>query len=46
MTYFNMIKIIESTGIGLIFGLEFYGKGQLNVEQMVTYVEVITLLIY
>ena len=40
MTYFNMIKIIESTGIGLVFGLQFYGVGQLDISQMVTYVEV------
>ena len=40
MTYFNMIKIIESTGIGLVYGLQFYGKGQLNIKQMVIYVQV------
>ncbi len=40
MTYFNMIKIIESTGIGLVYGLQFYAIGQLDVKQMVTYVEV------
>ena len=40
MTYFNMIKIIESTSIGVVQGLKFYGSGQLDIEQMVTYVEV------
>ncbi len=42
MTYFNMIKIIESTGIGLVYGLRFYGKGQLDVEDMVVYIEVLS----
>jgi len=40
MTYFNMIKIIESTGVGLLYGLRFYGFGQLSVPEMVTYVQV------
>ena len=40
MTYFNLIKIIESTGIGLIYGLRFYNNGELQVEEVVTYVQV------
>jgi len=40
MTYFNMIKIIESTGIGLVYGLRFYENGQLDIKEMVTYVQV------
>ena len=39
MTYFNMIKVIESTGIGLVYGLRFYGVGQLVGPDMVTYVQ-------
>ena len=30
MTYFNMIQLIESSGIGLVYGLRFYGTGQLK----------------
>ena len=39
MTYFNLIKIIESTGVGLVYGLRFYGSGQLNIKEMVIYVQ-------
>lgn len=39
MTYFNMIKVIESTGIGLVYGLRFYGRGQLTIPEMATYVQ-------
>lgn len=38
MTYFNMIKILESAGLGLIYGLRFYGIGQLNEEEVLSYV--------
>ena len=39
MTYFNMIKILESTGIGLAYGLRFYGEGELSIEDMIVYVQ-------
>ena len=32
-----MIQIIESAGIGLIFGLRFYSRGQLNEKAIVRY---------
>ena len=39
MTSFNMIKIIESTGIGLVFGLRYYGNGMLKENEMIIYVQ-------
>ena len=30
MTYFNMIQLIESSGIGLVYGLRFYAIGSLD----------------
>lgn len=38
MTYFNMIKILENAGIGLVYGLRFYGMGELNEEEVMAYV--------
>ena len=44
MSYFNMIQLIESAGIGLVFGLRFYGTGQLNEKDIVSYVRTNALL--
>ena len=44
MSYFNMIQLIESAGIGLVFGLRFYGRGQLNEADIVAYVKTNALL--
>jgi hypothetical protein len=30
VTYFNLVQILESSGIGLIYGLRFYSRGQLD----------------
>lgn len=38
MAYFNLIKILESTGIGLVYGLKFYNEGNLKIDDMVSYV--------
>ena len=34
MSYFNMLQLIESSGIGLVYGLRFYATGiqQLRVD--------------
>ena len=39
ISYFNMIKVIESVGIGIVYGLRFYGSGQLVTHDMITYVQ-------
>ena len=38
MSYFNLIQLIESSGIGLVYGLRFYSRGQLNAKDIVSYV--------
>ena len=44
MSYFNMIQLIESSGIGLVYGLRFYSKGQLDNKDIVSYVKTNALL--
>ena len=44
MSYFNMIQLIESSGIGLIYGLRFYSIGQLESSEIVRYVRTNALL--
>ena len=44
MSYFNMIQLIESSGIGLIYGLRFYAVGQLENHEIVKYVKTNALL--
>ena len=44
MSYFNMIQLIESSGIGLVYGLRFYSRGQLNSQDIVSYVKTNALL--
>ena len=44
MSYFNMIQLIESSGIGLVYGLRFYSKGQLDDRDIVSYVKTNALL--
>ena len=44
MSYFNMIQLIESSGIGLIYGLRFYSIGQLESSEVVKYVRTNALL--
>ena len=44
MSYFNMIQLIESSGIGLIYGLRFYAVGQLEDTEIVKYVRTNALL--
>ena len=44
MSYFNMIQLIESSGIGLIYGLRFYSIGQLDSYEVVKYVRTNALL--
>ena len=44
MSYFNMIQLIESSGIGLVYGLRFYSKGQLDDKDIVSYVKTNALL--
>merc|ERR1719264_239515 len=39
MTSFNTIKIVESAGIGLVFGLRYYGNGVLKENELVIYVQ-------
>ena len=38
MSYFNLLQLIESSGIGLVYGLRFYSRGQLNSKDIVSYV--------
>ena len=44
MSYFNMIQLIESSGIGLVYGLRFYSTGQLDDNDIVSYVRTNALL--
>ena len=44
MSYFNMIQLVESSGIGLVYGLRFYSKGQLDELDIVSYVKTNALL--
>ena len=44
MSYFNLIQLIESSGIGLVYGLRFYNRGQLNEKDIVSYVRTNALL--
>ena len=44
MSYFNMIQLIESSGIGLIYGLRFYAIGQLDDAEVIKYVRTNALL--
>lgn len=44
MSYFNMIQLIESSGIGLVYGLRFYGQGQLSEKDVISYVRTNALL--
>ena len=44
MSYFNMIQLVESSGIGLVYGLRFYSKGQLDDLDIVSYVKTNALL--
>ena len=44
MSYFNMIQLIESSGVGLVYGLRFYAKGQLDTFDIISYVQTNALL--
>ena len=44
MSYFNMIQLIESSGVGLVYGLRFYAKGQLDTYDIISYVKTNALL--
>ena len=44
MSYFNMLQLIESSGIGLVYGLRFYATGQLGYEDVTSYVRTNALL--
>ena len=44
LTYFNLIQLIESSGIGLVYGLRFYATGSLNENEIITYVRTNALL--
>ena len=44
MSYFNKIQLIESSGIGLVYGLRFYSTGQLDENDIVSYVRTNALL--
>ena len=44
MSYFNMIQLIESSGIGLVYGLRFYYRGKLDSLDIVSYVRTNALL--
>ncbi|TRY67940.1 hypothetical protein TCAL_03769 [Tigriopus californicus] len=39
MTAYNMIKIVDSAGIGLVFGLRYYGNGKLKPDEIIPYVQ-------
>ena len=39
MASFNMLQMIDSSGIGLIYGLRFYARGKLSKKDMHAYVE-------
>ena len=44
MSYFNMLQLIESSGIGLVYGLRFYSRGQLDEHDVISYVRTNALL--
>ena len=44
MSYFNLIQLIESSGIGLVYGLRFYATGQLDENDIISYVRTNALL--
>ncbi len=44
MSYFNMIQLMESSGIGLVYGLRFYARGQLSEDDIISYVRTNALL--
>ena len=44
MTYFNLLQLIESSGIGLVYGLRFYSRGQLDKDDIISYVRTNALL--
>ena len=44
MSYFNLLQLIESSGIGLVYGLRFYSQGQLNSDDIISYVRTNALL--
>ena len=44
MSYFNMIQLIESSGVGLVYGLRFYAKGQLDTYDIISYIKTNALL--
>ena len=44
MSYFNMIQLLESSGIGLAYGLRFYSTGKLDEFDIVSYVRTNALL--
>ena len=39
MSCFNMLQMIESSGIGLTYGLRFYARGRLSKRDMRAYLE-------
>ena len=44
MSYFNLIQLIESSGIGLVYGLRFYAIGKLDENDIISYVRTNALL--
>ena len=38
MSYFNMLQLIESSGIGMSYGLRFFSKGKLIDEDIIAFV--------
>ena len=44
MSYFNMIQLIESSGVGLVYSLRYYAKGQLDTYDIISYVKTNALL--
>ena len=44
MTYFSLIQLLESSGIGLVYGLRFYATGRLNENEIISYVRTNALL--
>jgi hypothetical protein len=44
LTYFNLLQILESSGIGLIYGLRFFTLGNLSPDDINKYVRTNALL--
>jgi hypothetical protein len=44
LSYFNLVQILESSGIGLVYGLRFYALGQLTPEDTIKYIRTNALL--